>query len=342
MKSFIRFVAAISFITSVTASPTPPFNPHWKRQNNTDSSQNSSSSSGNTGGVNCPAGFRNAVFNTDAPSQPNWPGRFDVLQENGVANWIGFTVNPVSETATYGNPPSSAALDNNQIKIVMNPNDIPNGIDLIQSANPPAYLEIFNEPDFSYADATPLTSPQDAASAIVPLLKAWDASNGGKTTLISPAVAFTGSSWLPDFFSSCESLYPGCSDKFPIISGHIYKASASDAIAMIQGLSNSFPGKDLWLTELAPSSSPNAGSTQSGGEGSCTMPTPGTPDAPGVVQWMQEVLTFCAGSGYVKKVFWNTGEWSGDFGATCNPSLTNNDGSSSATAVLEAYNSFCA
>lgn len=194
-------------------------------------------------------------------------------------------MNPLSQSPTYGKPAVSGAVDAAQIRIAMDPRDVDAAKALITSASPPSYLELFNEPDYSYLGFTPLTLAPAAGATLKDLIH-----TPTSTQFISPAIAFTGSGYLSDFFANC----PGCIDKIPIISLHVYKPKAQEAIDQITSVHNAYPSKRLWITELAPACAPDMG---------CTL------DQGGVIGWMQTVVRWAAASGYVDKIFWNCGEW---------------------------------
>lgn len=242
------------------------------------------------------------------PGEGDVSNRWNTISSHGVSNWstccpkrlrlpclkpehtdtgpaVGFTVNPLSQSPTYGKSAVSGAVDAAQIRIAMDPRDVDAAKALITSANPPSYLELFNEPDYSYMGFTPLTDAPTAGAALKDLIHMPTS-----TQFISPAVAFTGSGYLSDFFANC----PGCIDKIPIISLHVYKPKAQEAIDQITSVHNAYPSKRLWITELAPACAPDMG---------CNL------DQGGVIGWMQTVVQWAAASGYVDKIFWNCGEW---------------------------------
>lgn len=53
----------------------------------------------------------------------------------------------------------------------MDPTEVSAALDLLQT-DPPLYLTLFNEPDYSYDNETPLTSATDAAKDLQPLFAA--------------------------------------------------------------------------------------------------------------------------------------------------------------------------
>ena len=192
----------------------------------------------------------------------------------------------------------------------MDPTEVSAAVQLLQS-NPPQYLTLFNEPDYSYGGLTPLTSATDAAKDLQPLF----AASHPHTTYLSPALANANSDWLTTFRDSCN----GCMSQIPIIAMHLYNQDTNAALALIKQLHGTWPDKRIWITELAP------------GTGDCTL------DTAGIIAWLNTLVPQIVALGYVDKIFWNCGESSQ--GSTCKTDLTNNDGSP--TAVLEAYSAIC-
>ena len=205
---------------------------------------------------------------------------------------VGFTEKSIKDTPIYdvnGHPAAvTPALDAAQIRICMDPSKVAEGYSLITGPNPPAYLELFNEPDFSYMGYTPLTSPQDSAKALAPLLNAQTT-----TQFISPAVAYTNSDWLTQFNEACGKCIDKPDSKIPIIGAHIYNPSPDTVMDLLQKLHATWPSKRIWITELGPASDPAQG---------CEL------DKKGVIDWMQTLLPRIVGLGYVDRVFWNSGE----------------------------------
>lgn len=203
---------------------------------------------------------------------------------------VGFTQNTIDQSPTYQGPSGQAAsttcsVNQAQIKQCMDPRDVTAAVSMITSPNPPEYLVLFNEPDYSYENITPLTSPQQAASALAPIFSV-------KTTtqFLSPAVAFTNTMWLNDFNNACDK----CIDKhIPIIAAHIYNKLVDQVMLQITTLHKAWPDKRIWITELAPASSADQG---------CEL------DAQRVISWMQSLLPQIVALGYVDRVFWNHGE----------------------------------
>jgi len=75
-------------------------------------------------------------------------------------------------------------------------------VSLLQSS-PPPYVELFNEPDFSYKGFTPLTDAATAAQKLQPVFAAAHPS----TTFISPALANANSGWLETFRDNCNNCF---------------------------------------------------------------------------------------------------------------------------------------
>ncbi|KAI0436592.1 glycosyl hydrolase catalytic core-domain-containing protein [Xylaria telfairii] len=257
----------------------------------------------------CNAGFKNIVFNSGVNNEPDINGRFRTLQSYGVSSWIGFTL--------YDAGGGDANLIANQQRMLLTANDVQAAVDIVTGPNPPKYLQLLNEPDASFF-GQPVLTPQQAADALQPLLRA-----STSTQYLSPAPAFPETNWLPDFFAACN-----CADQFPVILAHIYRANPNDAISAIQTVMNQFPGKTIWITEISPASSPDQG---------CTL------DQVGVINWMNTVIGWASQQPAIERVFWNSGEYGtlySDDPNKCNPSLTYTDGT--ATPLLQAYSSICA
>ena len=167
----------------------------------------------------------------------------------------------------------------------MDPTDVSAALALITGPSPPAYLELFNEPDYSYDGDTPLTDPVTAAQALAPIFSATTT-----TQFLSPALAFTNSDWLSTFAANCNN----CMNQIPIITAHIYNPDPAEVINLITTLHSTWPSKTIWVTELAPASDNDQG---------CNL------DANGVINWMQTVIPQIVALGYVDRVFWNSGEY---------------------------------
>lgn len=232
---------------------------------------------------------------------------------------VGFSLVPLNEKPTYntnsGPTAVTPAINAAQIPIVMDPRDTDSAVQLL-ATSPPPYLELFNEPDYSYDNVTPLT---DAVTAAHNLSQIFAASHPS-TQYISPALAFANSEWLPTFRDSCDN----CFDQIDIVSMHLYNYNADQALALIKQLHTTWPDKRIWITELSPTTS------------GCTL------DSAGIISWANTLIPQIIALGYVDKIFWNCGEQgSGVNGAAdlCNPSLTNDDGS--ATDVLKGLASIC-
>ncbi|KAL8720983.1 MAG: hypothetical protein Q9181_007804 [Wetmoreana brouardii] len=269
-----------------------------------------------------PEKFCNVVFNTDACRKAGWSHVWDSLTSHGVSGFIAFTLQSLDKKDHYnendGSPcPYTPELEAARYPIVMDPRDTDAAIEWLQSDHPPGYLELFNEPDFSCADATPLTPPAESAQNLTKLIN-----SAPSTQLISPVPAYTGSDWLKEFDGNCT----GCMDKIPIIGAHVYDVDPMGAIGQITDLHDKWPDKRIWVTELSPTTTGD----------NCDF------DAAGEANWMKTVVTQIKALGYVEKIFWNTGTWGVLKGNpdVCQPSLTNEDGSP--TALLSTYQEVCA
>ena len=242
---------------------------------------------------------------------------------------VGFSMKTVDQMPDYGSPPLPGPFNAAQIPILMDGtgSKIQDALTMLQNS-PPKYLELYNEPDFSVWN-TPMTDPTTAANQLVPVIKAAPPS----TTLIAPALAFPNpgpGAPYGDFYGIFSDILnngqcPGCWDKIGILSMHIYTEHAQEVMDRVTTLRSRFPNKQIWITELSPAT------------GTCTM------DTPGVIQWMDAVFAGLANLPMVTKVFWNCGEAGGSgngmASGSCNPSLTNPDGST--TPLLKEYAKMC-
>lgn len=230
---------------------------------------------------------------------------------------VGFSLGTLDTKSTYGNPPVNAALNAAQIHVVMDSDDTNAAITLVQSDSAPAYLELFNEPDFSFDGLTKTMDPIPAAQNLSALLSAPHP----KTTFISPALMDAESDWLPTFAANCNGHF----DQIPIIAMHIYNPSVSGVMGHITNLHSTWPDKKIWITELSPATS------------GCTM------DANGIAQFMNQLFPQIIALGYVEKIFWNSGEWDATpingAPSSCNPALT--DANGNATPILTSLKNAC-
>lgn len=165
----------------------------------------------------------------------------------------------------------------------MDPTDLEAAKTLLKNS-PPGYLELYNEPDYSYGDVTPITSPADSANGLRPLFDI-----GAPTQFISPAVAFTGSDWLKEFQGNCTE----CMDKIGIIGAHVYSVEPQGAIDQIKKVHEQWQDKKIWITEISPST----------GDPKCQYTNEE------MAGWMTTVVNEIKALGYVEKIFWNTGTW---------------------------------
>ena len=123
----------------------------------------------------------------------------------GLTSWssVGFSLWPLNETQTYNTDSGPAKvtddLDAHQIHIVMDGGYVNDGVNLIKT-NPPKYLELYNEPDYSFQGVTPVTDPVTSAKQLAPFF----AMPHPDTTYISPALADATSAGLDKLHSACN------------------------------------------------------------------------------------------------------------------------------------------
>ena len=183
--------------------------------------------------------------------------------------------------------------------------------------NPPPYLELFNEPDFSFEG---LTLTEDAGPSASDLKILFDTPHPN-TKYISPALMNANGPWLPAFFQACD----GCIDQIDVIALHVYNPDPQGVMAQITQLYSTYK-KTIWITELSPAAS------------GCSL-NPTTMATNYINTLIPQIIKL----GYVEKIFWNSGEYDStpinSAPTPCNPNLTNMDGS--ATSVLQALGAVC-
>ena len=237
----------------------------------------------------CPDSFVNVVFNGGySPSQ--------FSQLTGASNWITFGL---------GSSPG-------QLPMMAFTSDVSNAVAMVNSANPPAYMLTFNEPDFSYNDITPTMNPQEAADAIQPLLQ----SPGTSTKFIAPVTADPTSDWLTQFYAACN-----CQSFFYAYNIHVYYADVGGAQDDIINFHNKFSDKPLWVTEIAPGNANPA----------CSL------SWDTVSSYMTEIYTWGARQGWIERIFWNTGNEIPNDSNVCNSYLLDSDNNPS--PLLATFNS---
>ena len=230
-------------------------------------------------------------------------------------------------TPTYAWPPNKkydSDMDAHQYHVVMDGSYVAAAKDMLLH-NPPTYMELYNEPDLSFEGYTKVTDPETAWTQLKPL---FDMRPAG-TTFIAPSAVTQD--WLQKFHTACTNATYDCFSDLPILSPHIYNSDPDGVISAIKSWKAVAPTttKEVWIGELSPATS------------GCTL------DQAGIIDFMQKVVNKIfdptEGVTYVKKIFWNCGEHGGSdtglAGGTCNPSLTNDDGS--ANAILDAYHTVC-
>lgn len=275
----------------------------------------------------CPPHFRNVVFNSGGRTQQGYPQpRWDTLRSHGISDWVGFLNLSMAPIPSNEIP---LIVKRNVPRILASPSYVDDAVKLLESDNPPAYLEMFNEPDFIWngTDKKKKTPPIPAAKALKPILEGkWP-----NTTLVSPALAKSGNSsdWWHRFNSpeGCN----GClnTTKIPIMAGHFYDLNPQRWLNRLARFAGLFPDKDIWVTEMAPATRLNKNCTLSHQEMKDWMTT--------VVKAMVTETRFSN----VKRMYWNAGEWSpfNEDEDVCNHSLTYANGT--ATELLKHYSSLC-
>lgn len=220
---------------------------------------------------------------------------FDTIA--AATNWITFGLNGASGASSHAQA--------GYIPMMAFASDVPAAVTLVTGSNPPPWMLTFNEPDYAYGGVSPTMTAQQAADAIKPLLDA----KPSNTKFVAPVTADPTSSWLDDFYSACN-----CKSFFSAYNIHIYTPSSDTVQSTLTTFHNKYSDKPIWLTEIAP--------------GMANPPCSLGWDT--VKTFMDDVYKFAAGSGWVDRVFWNTGnEIGGDDHNVCNSYLLDSGGSPS-------------
>ena len=257
---------------------------------------NSSTTPSGTGAGGCPTDMKGVTFNGGFN-----PGMFDTI--GAASDWITFGLTG----ASGGSPAASAAY----IPMMAFASDVPAAVSLVTGPNPPDWMLTFNEPDYAYGGTSPTMNPTEAAAAIEPLLKA----GATKTRFVAPVTADSTSDWLDEFYTACN-----CKSFFSAYNIHIYTPSADTVQQTLEAFHTKYPDQHLWLTEVAPGMATPA----------CSL------GWDTVTTFMQQVYKFAAGSGWVDRVFWNSGnQIGGGDQNVCNSYLLGSSGSPS--PLLASY-----
>lgn len=255
----------------------------------------SSFPSSTTGGQGCPPNMKSVTFNSG----------YDVNQFDKIGaadNWISFAL------TISGTPTDNA--QNAHIPMMAFDSLVDDAVTLVNGPDAPEWMLTFNEPDWSYNNATPTMTAQEASDSIQRLLK----SPGSKTKFIAPVTA-QDPNWLPNFFNICE-----CQSFFSAYNIHIYQPTLSDVTNILNDHHSQFGDKPTWITEIAPGNAIP----------SCSI------DWDTAGDFMNGLYSFAADSGFIDRVFWNTGNQI-DEGDTnvCNSYLL--DSENNPSPLLDTY-----
>ncbi|KAL8749944.1 MAG: hypothetical protein Q9199_007378 [Rusavskia elegans] len=198
------------------------------------------------------------------------PSMFDEMKS--ASHWITFGLD------IPGGSPSPRAKQAH-IPMMAFERHVSDTVKLVNGPDAPEWVLTFNEPDYSYMGWTPTMDGKKAAEAIAPLL----AQPGKKTKFVAPVTADPNDPFLEEFFAACN-----CKDFFSAYNIHSYNPNSADVIKTMDAYHSKWNDKPLWITEIAPG-------------GGCGK-SPAT-----VGQFMKDIFQFAKNSGYVDKVFWNTG-----------------------------------
>ncbi|MCJ1451401.1 hypothetical protein MMC28_001737 [Mycoblastus sanguinarius] len=249
-----------------------------------------------TGAQGCPPGFKGVTFNGGYSAN-----QFDKI--GAADNWItfGLTIDGTPTTKdTQGHIPMMAFAT-----------DVAAAVSMVNGANPPEWMLTFNEPDYAYAGSSPTMTPQQASNAIQPLLK----SPGKSTKFVAPVTADPTSDWLPQFYAAC-----GCQSFFSAYNIHIYLPTVQQVTDDLTAFHAKFGDKPIWLTEIAPGNAKPA----------CSVSWAAAGD------FMNQVYGWSKKSGFVDRVFWNSGNQIGGGDTNvCNSYLL--DDSDNPSPLLATY-----
>ena len=282
--------------SSAAASTPPPSTGGTGGTPSTGGGNPSNKTGSGTGAGGCPPGMKGVTFNGGYNA-----GQFDTIA--AATSWLSFGL------AISGSGSATATQDH--VPMMAFASDVADAVNLVNGANPPEWLLTFNEPDYSYAGVTPTMSPQDAATAIQPLLK----SPGKNTKFVAPVTADPLSDWVPQFFAACN-----CQSFFSAYNIHIYMPTSDQVKAQLQKFRGGYASdKPVWLTEVAPGQANPA----------CSVGW----DQAG--QFMDDVYNFASSSGWLDRVFWNTGNQIPNDNNVCNSYLLDSSGNPS--PLLKTY-----
>ena len=249
-----------------------------------------------SGASGCPPMMKAVAFNGGMN-----PGMFDTI--GAADDWLTFSPSipggPASPHATRGFVPMMAFAS-----------DVQTAISMMNSGHEPEWMLTFNEPDYSYMGYTPTMTGAQAAKAIAPLIAA---AKGKKTKFVAPVTADPFSKFHDEFYAACN-----CRSFFSAYNIHQYNPSSAAVIQVLKNYRAKWGDKPLWLTEVAPGGSGCSTSWQQAG------------------QFMREIYRFAKQSGWVERVFWNTGnQIDGGDQNVCNSYLLDKGGKPS--PLLDMY-----
>ncbi|KAI4105205.1 MAG: hypothetical protein LQ339_003536 [Xanthoria mediterranea] len=233
------------------------------------STDTSSTSSGSSSSGGGGSGSCGAMKNVCFNGGMN-PSMFDKMES--ASHWITFGLD------IPGGSPSPRAKQAH-IPMMAFEKHVSDTVKLVNGPDAPEWVLTFNEPDYSYMGWTPTMDGKTAAAAIAPLL----AQPGSKTKYVAPATADPNHPFLEEFFAACN-----CKDFFSAYNVHSYNPDSAATIKAMDEYHGKWNDKPLWITELAPG-------------GGCGK----SPETVG--KFFKDMFKFAKNSGYVDKVFWNTG-----------------------------------
>ncbi|KAI4162247.1 MAG: hypothetical protein LQ342_004115 [Letrouitia transgressa] len=217
----------------------------------------------------CPEFMKGVTFNGGVT-----PAQVNMIK--GLDNWITFGPD-IPGGAAEGQAATAF------IPMMAFEKDIPRAKEIINSSHP-EWMLTFNEPDHKY-DIGP-GSPTMEAGYAAQVIQQVKPLAGGTTKFVAPATADPYDPWHDNFYAACD-----CQNMFSAYNVHLYTTDLAKVNKTLTDFHARFPDKPIWLTEIAP--------------GMATPPCSVPWDA--AADFMRGVYRFAKESGFIDRVFWNSG-----------------------------------
>ncbi|KAI4216100.1 MAG: hypothetical protein LQ351_001598 [Letrouitia transgressa] len=240
------------------------------RTNDTATQTTGSSGSGSTV-AGCPKDMKGVTFNGGVT-----PAQVNMIK--GLDHWITFGPD-IPGGAAEGQAATAF------IPMMAFEKDVTRAKEIINTAHP-EWMLTFNEPDHKYdlggGDGTP-TMEAAYAARVIQQVKPLA---GGATRFVGPATADPYNPWHEAFYAACD-----CQSMFSAYNVHLYTTDLAVVKKTLTDFHTRFSDKPIWLTEIAPGMA----------NPPCSVPW----DA--AAEFMRGVYKFAKESGFIDRVFWNSG-----------------------------------